>query len=92
MMLVNKYINAYSDKLSPRAEGQKINIDKGNFERFVTETKNGEYNPYRAYLQVRNEFKEPLHEVYRRKQAEKANEDDEEDFKKQIDEIVTQHQ
>ena len=82
MMLVNKYINAYSDKLSPRTEGQKINLDKANFETFVTETKAGHYNPYRAYMQVKNLFKEPLHEIYRRKQAEKANEDDSIDFQK----------
>ena len=69
--LLNSYLNGYANKLClpqtrTKAGVVKINLDKQHLNQLSREKG---YNPLVAYLNAKKIPKEPLHEVFRKKQA-----------------------
>jgi hypothetical protein len=91
MVLVNKYINGYMDKLAPSADGAKISLDQAGFVRMATEARDGNFDPYLAYInQVKNN-KETPYQAHQRKQYEKQFVDTEWLMKKELSELVDKY-
>lgn len=64
MQLVNNYINGYVEKLSLTQQVNEdgvpktISLDKENFSKIAELVQRGQFNPYQAYLDFRDELKD----------------------------------